>query len=69
MPHGHIGNKVNIEIRDAKSKYYHDKITDCSVMNDPKNTWKLINSLLGENTKSNNVNELLIDGIWTTLLV
>ena len=32
-------------------------------MNDPKKTWKLINSLLGKNTKSINVNELLIDGI------
>ena len=58
-----LRNKVNIEIRNAKSKYFHDKITDCSVMNDPKKTWKLINSLLGKNTKSINVNELLIDGI------
>ena len=32
-------------------------------MNHPKKTWKLINSLLGKNAKSNNVNELLIDGI------
>ncbi len=39
----------------------NDKITDCSVMNDPKKTWKLINSLLGKNNKSNNVNELLVD--------
>jgi hypothetical protein len=31
-------------------------------MNDPKKTWKLINSLLGKNNKSNNVNELLVDG-------
>ena len=54
---------MNIEIRNAKSKYFHDKITDCSVMNDPKKTWKLINSLLGKNAKFNNVNELLIDGI------
>ena len=58
-----LRNKVNIEIRNAKSKYFHDKITDCSVMNDPKMTWTLINSLLGKNTKSVNVNELLIDGI------
>ena len=58
-----LRNKVNIEIRNAKSKYFHDKITDCSVMNDPKKTWKLINSLLGKNAKSNNVNELLIGGI------
>ena len=58
-----LRNKVNIEIRNAKSKYFHDKITDCFVMNDPKKTWKLINLLLGKNAKSNNVNELLIGGI------
>ena len=56
-----LRNKVNVEMRNAKSKYFHDKITDCSVMNDPKKTWKLINSLLGNNNKSNNVNELLVD--------
>ena len=61
-----LRNKVNIEIRNAKSKYFHDKITDCSVMNDPRKTWKLINSLLGKNAKSNNVNELLIDGIFVS---
>ena len=32
-------------------------------MNDSKKTWKLMNLLLGKNAKSNNVNELLIDGI------
>ena len=53
----------HVEVRNAKSKHFHDKITDCSVMNDPKKTWKLINSLLGKNAKFNNVNELLIDGI------
>ena len=45
-----LRNKVNVEMRNAKSKYFHDKITDCSVMNDPKKTWKLINSLLGRIT-------------------
>ena len=54
-------SKVNVEMRNAKSKYFHDKITDCSVMNDPQKTWKLINSLLGKNNKSNNLNELLVD--------
>ena len=58
-----LRNKVNIEIQNAKSKYFHDKITNCSVMNDPKKTWKLTNSLLGKNANCNNVNELLIDGI------
>ena len=32
-----LRNKVNVEMRNAKSKYFHDKITDCSVMNDLKN--------------------------------
>ena len=50
-------------LRNAKSKYFSDKITDCSVMNDPKKTWKLINSLLGKNSKSTNINEFLIDGM------
>ena len=60
-----LRNKVNIEIRNARSKYFHDKITDCSVINGPKKTWKLKKSLLvlGKNAESKNVNELLIDGI------
>ena len=59
-----LRNKVNIEIRNAKSKYFHDKIADCSVMNDPKKTWRLTNSLLGKMlSPTNNVNELLIYGI------
>ena len=33
-----LRNTLNIEIRNDKSKYFHDKTTDCSVMNDPKNT-------------------------------
>ena len=45
----------------SKSKYFHDKITDCSKTNDPKKTWKLIHSLLGKNDKSNNGRELLVD--------
>ncbi|CAB3986869.1 Hypothetical predicted protein [Paramuricea clavata] len=59
-----LRNKVNAEMRNVKSKYFHDKNTDCSVMNDPKKTWKLINSLLGKNNKSNNVNELLVDSTY-----
>jgi hypothetical protein len=53
---------VNVAMRNAKSKYFHDKIFDCSIMNDPKKTWKIINSLMGKNDKSNNVNELLVNG-------
>jgi hypothetical protein len=57
-----LRNKVNVAMRNAKSKYFHDKIFDCSIMNDPKKTWKIINSLMGKNDKSNNVNELLVNG-------
>jgi DNA polymerase II small subunit/DNA polymerase delta subunit B len=31
-----LRNNGNVEMRNTKSKYFHDKITDCSVMNDPK---------------------------------
>ena len=42
-----LRNKVNVEIRNAKSKYFHDKITDCSVMNDPKICRRIINISAG----------------------
>ena len=38
-------NRVNIEIRKNKSSYFREKIAECN-KNDPKNTWKLINSLI-----------------------
>ena len=44
-------NKVNIEIRKSNSHYYCQKIGECN-KNDPKNTWKLINSLTGHSSKS-----------------
>lgn len=56
-----LRNKVNIEMRNAKSKYFQDKIDDCSKSNDRKKTWIFINSLLGKNNKSTNVSELSIN--------
>ena len=38
-------NEVNIQMRNAKSKFFHDKINDCSRSNDPKEAWTLINNL------------------------
>ena len=45
-------------MRNAKSKFFHDKINDCSRSNDPKKAWTLINTLLGKNNKPNNLSEL-----------
>ena len=45
-------NKINIEIRKSKSKYYQQKIEKCEKTN-PKATWRLINSLTGTSYKSN----------------
>ena len=53
-------NKVNIEIRKSKSRYYCQKIGECN-KNDPKNTWKLINSLTGHSSISKHINEIEVD--------
>ena len=49
-------NRVNIEIRKSKSRYYCQKIGECD-KNDPKSTWKLINSLIGGASKTKHVND------------
>lgn len=54
-------NRVNVEIRSAKSKFFREKIKDCSHSKDVKKSWSLINTLLSRNSKSTNVNELLIN--------
>ena len=41
-------NKVNMEMRNAKSNFFHNKIDDCSKWMEPKKAWTLINSLLGK---------------------
>ena len=53
-------NKVNIEIRKSKSRYYCQKIGECN-KNDLKNTWKLINSLTGHSSMSKHINEIEVD--------
>ena len=56
-----LRNEVNIQMRNAKSIFFHDKINDCSRSNDPKKAWTLINTLLGKNNKPNNLSELLLN--------
>jgi hypothetical protein len=53
-------NRVNIEIRKSKSRYYCQKISECN-KNDPITTWKLINSLTGRASKTKHINEIEID--------
>ena len=48
-------------MRNAKSKFFHDKINDCSRSNDPKEAWTLINTLLGKSNKPNNFSELSVN--------
>ena len=45
-------------MRNAKFKFFHDKINDLSRSNDPKKAWTLIKTLLGKNNKPNNLSEL-----------
>ena len=44
-----------------KSKFFCDKIQDCSLSKDTIKSWSLINTLLGRNSKSTNVGELLVN--------
>ena len=53
-------NRINTEIRKNKSSYFREKIAECNI-NDPKNTLKLINSLMGRNNKSNHTKEIKIN--------
>lgn len=54
-------NRVNVEMRNAKAKFFGDKIRECSESKDIKKSWNLINTLLGRNIKSATVNELFIN--------
>ena len=56
-----LRNEVNIQMRNAKFKFFHDKINDCYRSNDPKEAWTLINTLLGKNNKPNNLSELSVN--------
>ena len=53
-------NRVNTEIRKNKSSYFREKIAECNI-NDPKITWKLINSPMGRIKKSNYIKEIKIN--------
>ena len=56
-----LPNKVNIEMHNAKSKFFEDKIGESSRSNDPRKTWTLINSQLRRNNKLNNVSSLSVN--------
>ena len=51
-----IGNRVNIELKNAKKEYYSSRIADEG--GNPKKDWKTINDLLGRKNKQTVVNEL-----------
>ena len=48
-------------MRNAKSKFFQDKINDCPKSNDPKKAWTLINTLLRKNNKPNTLSELSVN--------
>ena len=48
-------------MRNAKSKFFNDKINACSSTNDPKKAWTLINILFGKNKKPNNLSEVSVN--------
>lgn len=48
-------------MRNAKSKFFHDKINDCCRSNENKEAWTLINTLMGKNNKPNNSSELSVN--------
>ena len=56
-----LRNKVNYEIRKAKTKFFCNKIEDCAQSNDLGQSWKLINNLLSKNRKCNYVPLLKTD--------
>ncbi|CAB4022776.1 RNA-directed DNA polymerase from mobile element jockey-like, partial [Paramuricea clavata] len=58
-----IRNKVNSELKKAKKNYFCNKIEDCARAKDPKQSWKLINNLLGKNNKSNNISQLKVEDV------
>ena len=57
-------NKVNNSIRDAKRKYYDNKFK--GVLNNARNTWKVINEILNKNKKKIVINEIDFEGQCVT---
>ena len=56
-------NKVNSEMKRAKTVYYQTRIKELFLAKDMKKTWSLINTLLGKGVKSSNIAEININGI------
>lgn len=54
-------NEVDVEIRHAKSKFFREKINDCSRSSDPNTAWTLINSLLSKNSETSFCSELSVN--------
>ena len=52
-------NNVNIALRQAKADYYRNKIATQN--SNPKEAWKIINSLLGHSFSDISVNELKVN--------
>ncbi len=51
-----LRNKVNAELI-----YFCNKIEDCAQSKDIKQSWNLINHLMGKNVKSNTISQLKTD--------
>ena len=56
-----VRNKVNIDMRKAKSRYFCDRIQTCSQSGDSKSGWAWINTLPGRKRNNANINELIIN--------
>jgi hypothetical protein len=55
-----LRSKVNKLIRETKSTFYINKISECADTKDLKKCWSTINSLLGKQNKSNCISELKV---------
>ena len=47
----YLCNKVNLEMRKAKTSFFCSKIEDCVQSKDTRKSWKVINNLLGKKSK------------------
>ena len=56
-----LRNRVNIEIKLAKSHFYQCEFQNCCRSSDLKKTWALINSLSGKKNKSSHINEIVVN--------
>ena len=56
-----LRNRVNIEMKLAKSHFYQCEFQNCCRSSDLKKTWALINSLFGKKNKSSHINEIVVN--------